>query len=203
MMQTPRAVVFDLGKVLLDFDYAKAARNLAAHCSLPLGEIQNLIDQSPLLYRFETSQLSTSEFFQELKARAGFNGDLNQFAELFGDIFTPVPPMIQLHSDLKTRAIPTYIFSNTNPLAVDHIRKKYPFFLGFEGYVLSCEHGAMKPAPSIYAAVEQLAGCSGPDLLYIDDKPENVAAGQARGWQSILHQSPEVTIQAVRERVEG
>jgi glucose-1-phosphatase len=201
-MNQAQAVVFDLGKVLLDFDYGKAARNLQKHCLLSLTEIQHLIDQSPLLYRYETNLISTDEFFSELKALAGFGGDLAVFTELFGDIFTPVDPMIQLQAEIKARGLPTYLFSNTNPLAVDHIRARYPFFLNFDGYVLSCVHGAMKPAPSIYEEVEQITGLQGSALLYIDDRPENVHAGQLRGWQAILHRSPEETIPEVRARLQ-
>ena len=53
--------------------------------------------------------------------------------------------MIQLHAALRQQGIPTYIFSNTNELAVSHIRRTFPFFANFDGYILSYEHGAMKP----------------------------------------------------------
>jgi len=36
-MQKPSAVVFDLGKVLLDFDYGKVASQMLKYCDLPRG----------------------------------------------------------------------------------------------------------------------------------------------------------------------
>ena len=51
----------------------------------------------------------------------------------------------------------------------------------------------MKPDAKIYEALEKLAGRRGADILYLDDRPENVAAGAARGWRTILHETPEKT----------
>ena len=51
----------------------------------------------------------------------------------------------------------------------------------------------MKPDPKIYEALEKLTGRRGAEILYIDDRPENVAGGAARGWQTILHETPEET----------
>jgi len=196
-MTTPRAVVFDLGKVLLDFNYGIAVRRIQKQCSLSLEQLHALINQSPLLYRYETNLLTTAQFFAEVKAASGYSGDLPQFRQFFADIFSPIEPMIELHRQLRSSGVPTFIFSNTNELAVDHIRARFPFFSQFDGYVLSFEHGVMKPDPRIYEAVEAMIGKHGPDLLYIDDRPENIAAGKERGWQALLHPEPCRTRNAV------
>jgi HAD superfamily hydrolase (TIGR01509 family) len=106
--------------------------------------------------------------------------------------------MVALHARLRQRGVPSYIFSNTNPIAIAHIRKQFPFFEQFDGYILSYEHGSMKPKPKIYQRVEKLTGRTGPEILYIDDRPENVDAGRDRGWQVIHHVAPEATIAAVK-----
>jgi HAD superfamily hydrolase (TIGR01509 family) len=192
-----KAAVFDLGKVLLDFDYGIAARNLAQHSDLSAEAIRAAINQSPLLHRYETGLMTTEEFFAEVKKLSGFRGELVQFEGLFADIFAPIPAMIELHAQLSERGIPTFIFSNTNDMAVRHIRANYPFFQNFTGYVFSHEARAMKPTLSIYEAVERLAGRQGNDLVYIDDRPENIDAAKGRGWHAILHESPEQTIPLV------
>lgn len=192
-----KAVVFDLGKVLLDFDYGIAARNLAQHSNLSAEAIRAAINQSPLLHRYETGLMTTEEFFSEVKKLSGFRGGLLQFESLFANIFSCIEPMIDLHGRLREQGIPTFIFSNTNDMAVRHIRATYPFFQNFTGYVFSHEARAMKPTVSIYEAVEQLTKCSGKDLVYIDDRPENIDTALARGWNAILHESPEQTIPLV------
>lgn len=200
-MSRVEAVIFDLGKVLLDFDYARAAANLAALCRISKAEIQALIDQSDLLLKYERNQLSTEQFFAAVRNESGFGGDIAEFGPLFGDIFSPIEPMIELQRELRERNLPTYIFSNTNPLAVNHIRGKYSFFQNFDGYILSCEHDAMKPEAILYEVVERETGMRGAQLLYIDDRLENVEAGAGRGWQVIHHLNPEQTIAAARKLV--
>ena len=195
---TPTAVVFDLGKVLLDFDYGIVARRLAAHSGRDAEQIRGLLDQSPLLFRFESGGMTNDEFFREVSSLTDYTGAFDEFADIFGDIFAAIDPMIDLHARLRARGVPTFIFSNTNDLAVRHIRANYPFFAHFTDYVFSHEAGAMKPDHRIYEIVEQRTARRGAELLYLDDRKENVDAGAARGWRVVHHQTPEATIAAVR-----
>jgi FMN phosphatase YigB (HAD superfamily) len=198
-MQKPSAVVFDLGKVLLDFDYGKVASQMLKYCDLPRAEIVRALNQSPLLHRYETGMLSSSEFFEEVRTLSRFCGEFTDFETIFGDIFTPIPEMIDLNARLRVRRVPTYIFSNTNELAIKHIRATYPFFTNFAGYIFSYEHRSMKPDPTIYAALEHEVNLSREALLYIDDRLENVQQGAARGWRTIHHTNNKETISQVEE----
>src|SRR6267378_4051622 len=117
-MTTPQIVVFDLGKVLVDFDYGIAARHLAAHCRLSADEINRFIAASPLLFRYETGLMTREEFYSAVCAETGFSGGIEQFGGFFSDIFAEIEPMVELHAALRKRGIPTYIFSNTNDLAI-------------------------------------------------------------------------------------
>ncbi len=188
-----RTVVFDLGKVLLDFDYSIAARKIAARCKLLPHQIRTFIDHSPLLYQFETGLLTNAQFFQEVCASSGFSGTFDEFCGFFADIFVPIEPMVELHAAFRRKGIPTYIFSNTNELAMSHIRRNFPFVANFDGYILSYEHRAMKPDHKIYEVVERISGFRGPEIFYHDDRAENIAAGAERGWQVLLQESPEKT----------
>ena len=198
-MTPAKAIVFDLGKVLVDFDYAIAGRKLAARATMAPSELGQFLIGVPLIVRYETGLISSEEFYREIKAASGYLGDLEEFASLFADIFTPIQPMIQLHADLRTRGFPTYIFSNTNDLAVRFIRQNFPFFHQFDDYILSYEHQSMKPDARLYEVVEARSGARGAEILYIDDRPENIVAGAARGWQTILQESAEKTRAAIQE----
>src|SRR5688572_9566996 len=197
-MKSPCAVVFDLGKVLLDFDYSKVAAKMLQHCDLTRPEIIRTLNQSPLLHRYEAGLLTTDEFFQEVKRISRFCGEYQQFEPIFADIFTPIPEMIDLHTRIRQKAIPTYVFSNTNEIAVRHIRATYPFFENFTGYVFSYQHRSMKPDPGIYEIVERLTNRRGQHIVYIDDRPENVEQATARGWKAIHHSSSKETIRKIQ-----
>ena len=194
-----KAVVFDLGKVLVDFDYTIAARRIAARSKVPAEKIMRFVDYSPLLFRLELGQVTTEQFYEEVCAATGFDGSLAEFADFFADIFVPIEPMIELQATLRQRGVPTYIFSNTNELAISHIRRAFPFYSNFDGYILSYEHGVMKPDAGLYNVVERQSGRRGSEILYLDDRHENVAAGAARGWQVILQETPEKSHAAIEK----
>ena len=198
-MSEVKVVLFDLGKVLVDFDFAIAARRILARSQHPPERLQELIQTSPLLVCFECGQITNEQFYEEVRRATGYQGTSEEFAAAFADIFTEIPNMVRLHARLRAAGYPTWIFSNTNELAVSHIRRNFPFFADFDGYFLSYELGVMKPQPAIYEAAEQRTGCSGPEILYLDDLPANIAAGAARGWQTLLHISPTETTPLVEK----
>lgn len=195
----PEVVVFDLGKVLVDFDYSIAARRIARQGRVDAAAVQRFIDQSPLLFRYETGLITRREFFSEVVRETGFGGTLAEFATFFADVFSPIEPMIAMQSALRQAGVPTFIFSNTNDLAIAHIRANFPFFSGFDAYVLSYEHQAMKPQAKLYEVVENTTKRTGAAILYLDDRMENIEAGCERGWQTIHHAEPGPTIARVRE----
>ncbi len=193
-MSKPEVVVFDLGKVLVDFDYSLVAKRLKARSTADIGAVAARLDQSTLLIEYETGRISTDEFFAQIRKLTGYTGTLDEFAVAFGDIFSPIEEMIEWQATLKSRDVPTFIFSNTNELAVRHITSAFPFFGGFNHYIYSHEIGSMKPAAKIYEAVEAATNRSGKQILYIDDKIENIEGGRSRGWHTIHHVTPRETL---------
>jgi glucose-1-phosphatase len=191
--------IFDLGKVLVDFDYSIAARKVAARSAKAPEDLHAFLGSSPLLVDYESGRLTRQTFYEAIRDAIGFRGDLVEFGSYFADIFAEMPEMISLQADLRRRGFKTYVFSNTNDLAIEHVRRNFPFFTNFDGYIYSYEVGAMKPLPKIYEAMEAMCGRRGADLIYIDDRAENIAAGAARGWRAILHETPEKTRQALRK----
>src|SRR5262245_6612048 len=152
---TPKVVVFDLGKVLVDFDWHIAGRRIAARSRRTIDGLKFFTEQLPLIIRYELGQVSTSQLVEELQKATDFLGTPEELRCYFAEIFTEITPMIELHAALRKKGLPTYIFSNTNELAVEHIRERYPFFAGFDGYIYSFEHGAMKPDAKLYEVVER------------------------------------------------
>ncbi len=192
-MTIPSVVVFDLGKVLVDFDYGMAAQKIARASNKSLAEIQTVVGLTPMLFRLETGLMTDEEFFLEIQKQTGFPGGFEEFCSLFGDIFWEIEPMIAMQAKLQSAGISTWIFSNTNGIAITHIKRRFPFFSNFTGYVYSYEVGAMKPDAKIYEVIEKQTGQRGPAIVYLDDREENIAAGAARGWQTILHHDPQET----------
>ena len=196
-MKDSPAIIFDLGKVLVDFDYSRAAGKIAARSRKAPADLHAFLGSSPLLVEYESGRLTRQAFYDAIRHAIGFADGVAEFGAHFADLFTEMPGTIALHQELRQRGYQTYIFSNTNDLAIEHVRRNFPFFANFNGYILSYEVGGLKPHPEIYQAMEAMTGKRGPDLVYIDDRPENIETGLARGWRAILHESPEKTRQII------
>jgi putative hydrolase of the HAD superfamily len=188
-----RVVAFDIGKVLLDFDYRIFARRMAPRTRLDVPALDAFLNQSPLLAEYESGQLTTPEFFAVVQKETGFDGVEADFGAHFENIFTPIDEVIAMHATLAADGLRTYTFSNTNELAVRHISAAYDFWPRFTGHVLSYEAKSLKPESGIYEVLEQTSGCSGGEIAYLDDRPENIEAGRARGWRVIHHRTPAET----------
>ncbi len=184
---------------MVDFDYSRACSGLAALSAVDATEVARWIDMSEWLVKLETGLISNQEFFETVARGIQFQGSFQDFARIFGDIFEPIPEMIGVQAQLIARGIPTYAFSNTNGLAVTHIRASYPFFDRFTDTVCSHQHKSMKPHPAIYEALERVSGKRGADLIYLDDRLENIEAGIQRGWQTIhVTHAPTAAIELAR-----
>lgn len=184
----PEVAVFDLGKVLLDFDYGLALERLVPSKEDAPGLNQETLMESPVFNQFERGELDERAFYRELKDLAGFADSFDGFRSKYCDIFTEISVMIDAWERLRSVGVATWILSNTNALAVDWIRERYPFFNQFDGHVCSHEVGSMKPDAAIYEALEAATGATGPNILYVDDRLENVVAAAQRGWR-VVHQT--------------
>ena len=193
-----KVAAFDIGKVLLDFDYRIFARRMASRTRMDVPALDVFLNQSPLLARYESGQLTTPEFFAVVQKETGFDGSEEDFGAFFENIFTPIDEVIALHEAVSADGLLTFTFSNTNELAVRHISASYDFWPRFTGHVLSYEVKSLKPETAIYEVFEQTAGCNGGEIAYIDDRPENIEAGRARGWQVIHHRTSAETRAALK-----
>jgi FMN phosphatase YigB (HAD superfamily) len=99
----PAAIVFDLGKVLIDFDYGLSARHLARTATSTAAQIKDLIDHSSLLFDYEKGHLTSRQFHEAIRQKTGYPGSFDEFAGVFADIFSPIDEMIELHQSLKNQ----------------------------------------------------------------------------------------------------
>ena len=200
-MQTPEVVVFDLGKVLLDFDYDIAIRRFAERSDVGIDKVRELINSS-VQYDYESGKITTDEFFSYVRNGAGFQGGRSEFVDFFSDIFSPMEMMLNFFKRVKKAGLPVCVFSNTNEIAIQFISKQYSFYDDFDFYVLSFQEKGMKPYEPIYRVVEKKTMKSGEAILYIDDRLENIETGNRLGWQTVL-QNDEVYSIAKAEKLLG
>ena len=95
-----RAVFFDLGKVLVDFDWEVVCRDATAWCSTDPMRMIRWIATSPETQAYECGRISSRQFFEKAQAALGFRGRFEEFAELWSDIFTEIPETVALLREL-------------------------------------------------------------------------------------------------------
>lgn len=198
-MSVEKIVVFDLGKVLLDFDYMKAAGKLLPLCGIFPLKVIGVLMGSGLLEELELGEITDDEFYDQVSKLIKFKGTREDFMDAFGDIFEPIEKMIAFQGALKARGVKTYLFSNTNDTAVKWISAHYPFYNDFDGYYLSYRLKVAKPDERFYTILETETGKSGSQIIYIDDKKENIDTALKRGWSGVLFTSPEKVIAEVEK----
>lgn len=186
-----KAILFDLGRVLIPFDFQRGYQALASLCPLPASEIPACIRATGLVPRFEAGLIEAPDFIAQLGAALGADLDYEQFNTSWNAIFldeTYIPAaMIE---GLRQR-YRTVLLSNTNSLHFEQLRQNLPHMRHFDRFVLSYEVKAMKPSPRIYAAAVEAAGCLPGECFFTDDIEENVAAARDFGIDAVRFESLE------------
>ncbi len=178
------AVLFDIGNVLLKFDFNRAARAMAVHSSASVEEIRAELDRWQ--HRHETGAVASEEFSAAVRKTIGFSAPEALFHQQFCDIFTPNEPMWEYARSLFGK-VPVFLFSNISRWHEAWVFERYPEFASFDGGFYSWRIGAMKPDPAFYEEAIQTLPFAPGRLAYMDDMPHNVAGGLAAGFRSVSY----------------
>lgn len=179
------AVIFDIGNVLLKFDYLVAARRLAE-----LAGREELADHRPVAAakaELESGEIDRAEFLRRVRPEFGHTGSDEEFLAVWQDIFEENTPMTAFATEMAERGVPTFLLSNISCIHVDHIEATYPVFGSFRDAVYSFRARVLKPSPRIYdVAIEQF-GIDPATTVFVDDLLENVEAARAAGLQALCY----------------
>jgi FMN phosphatase YigB (HAD superfamily) len=171
-----RAVISDLGKVLLWFDNTIFYRRMTDHCPLSVTEIREIVHKSPeFIELFDSGRMTPREFYRWAVAKLGARIGYDDFMAAYVDVFWVNEPVLEIMIRLKSR-YRLILVSNVDVVRFNAIRKKFPKIMIFDDYVLSFEAGAMKPHPRIYQIAITKAGAEAAESVFIDDMDENVEA---------------------------
>ena len=174
----PSALLFDIGNVLVRFDFTVAAQRMAKQSHASATEITQLL--SPFKDDLESGAMSDAEFVRQSMERIGFKGTAEDFAAIWGEIFTENEPMTPLVKRLAA-SYPLYLLSNTNGIHKEHLFRSFPIFSHFRGGIYSHEARSMKPAEAIYKLAIEQFGLDPATTVYIDDLEDNIVTGARLG----------------------
>ncbi len=195
-----RAVIFDLGNVLVPFDTKRGYEALATVNGLPPEEIKRRIAATGAVQAFEMGKIEPEEFVRKISEALELEVSYERFCELWSSIFLPEPLLSErLIADLKGW-YKLLVLSNTNAIHFAMIRSRYPIVQLFDDYVLSYEVGAMKPSPEMYRAAIERSGCAPEEIFFTDDLEVNVEAARRHGMVAVRFESAEQLEGELRRR---
>jgi FMN phosphatase YigB (HAD superfamily) len=185
-----KAIIFDLGKVLVHFDFKAGYRELAGLCPYPAAEIPKRIAPTGLVWRFESGLIEPRDFVEQFSRVLDLHVDYDRFCGIWGNIFgeTLVPESMLEGLAARYRLL---LLSNTNAIHFETIRRNYPLIRHFHDLILSYEVKAMKPRPEIFHAAVARAGCRPEECFFTDDMAEFVEGAKRVGIDAVQFQSAE------------
>jgi len=183
--------LYDIGRVLLDFDFESSlARLLPPDCPNPEERLARLLQRKD---EFESGAIHVDEYIAWALGVLESHATPEEFRDAWQRIFTPNRPMWDCVQRLSRNGHRLILFSNTNAIHCPWVFEAYPDFSLFDAAVLSFEAGSIKPMPEIYQHAVDVHQLAPDSTLYIDDLPQNIATGREFGfhcWQYDLNDHP-------------
>lgn len=195
-----KTIIFDMGKVIIPFDFQRGYDRMAPLCGYSAAEIPKRIGTCDLVTRFESGQIEPRDFVRELSAVLELRVNYEEFCGIWSSIFFP-ETLIQ--ADWLERLRNGYrllLLSNTNAIHYEMVSRVYPILKLFDVHILSHKVGALKPSPEIYRVALQLADCEPYECFFTDDIPAYVEGAKAQGIDAVQFQNQEQIQQELRAR---
>ena len=184
------AVIFDIGNVLIEWQPERfydgvigADRRRAMFAQVDLHGMNDRIDSGE---NFARVVADCADAFPHWRA------EIAMWHDNWLDMASPeIPASVAILRALRARGVPVFALSNFGRETFALAEPVYPFLAEFDRRYISGHMGVTKPDARIYEMVEQDCGLPPDRLLFVDDRAENIAAAQARGWQGHLFDGPQ------------
>jgi glucose-1-phosphatase len=188
---TTDALLFDLGRVVLDIDFSKAIACWANHAGCAPSDIVERFERGEAYRHHEIGKISDAAYFDSLRALLDIRLSDDQFLEGWNAIFAGEMPGIAPLLERAASHMPLYVLSNTNNAHVEHFSVIHADVLGhFREIFLSSSIGLRKPDAAAYDHVVKAIGVPASRIVFFDDSAENIEGARARGLTAVHVTSP-------------
>jgi FMN phosphatase YigB (HAD superfamily) len=178
---TPRAVIFDIGRVIIRIDLSRSMAALGKSDGLSHLQVLRELEADPHWLDWQEGRIAPRDWHAHLAKKLHFSYSFEEFFAIWNGVLDPVPMLPDLLFERLAAKCGLALLSNTDPLHVAHFEATYSFVHFFPVRVYSCRVGFSKPAPAIFHHALREAGAMPDEALFIDDIRENVLAAAALG----------------------
>ena len=189
-MPNVEAVVFDIGNVLIEWQPERffdkvigLDRRRAMFSAIDLHGMNDRVDRGE---NFHQVIVETAARYPDWRDEVMLWHD--RWIEMAAPV---IDHSVRLMEALQKRGMPVFSLTNFGIQTYDHAAQHYPFLRAFDRDFISGHMAVTKPDPQIYAQLEEGSGLSGAELLFADDRADNIAAAQTFGWQTHLFEHPQ------------
>lgn len=195
------ALLFDLGGVLIDIDFARVFARWHAHSALPLAELSARFAFDEPYRQHERGQISGNDYFAHLRNRLELRCDIAQVADGWNAIFIDEISETRALIEVARRSLPCHVFSNTNATHYTVWSERYAWIgQTFERLFVSSEIGLRKPDRPAFEHVGAVLGVPLDAIMFFDDTLENVSGAAQAGLTAVHVQSPD-DVRAALQRI--
>ena len=198
MTERPEAVIFDIGNVLIRWRPEQVYETLLTPEELTrfLAEV----DPHEMNDRVDRGAPFRETIYAHAEKYPEWRDMIRLWHDRWIEMAAPViEESVAILRHLRAEGVPVFALSNFGVESFAYAETHYPFLGEFDRRYISGHMRTAKPDAKIYAAVEADCGLSGAQLLFTDDREENIAAARARGWQTHLFRDPAGLAQALRD----
>jgi glucose-1-phosphatase len=186
-----RAVIFDIGRVLVRVDVARAMSGLANGINMAPDEIWSSLEKDPRWPDWQEGRMTPRDWHLHVAKRLGGSLTFEQFTEVWNRALDPKLIQDDRFLGSLSKRYRLALLSNTDPIHVAYLERSYNFMRYFPNRVYSCSVGASKPNPLIYREALRACKVNAEEAVYIDDVPAYAEAARRLGMTGIVFQSPE------------
>jgi glucose-1-phosphatase len=187
-----RAVIFDIGRVLIHVDIQRVKSALAEGLPFTPEELWSAIEKDPRWPDWQEGRMSPRDWHLHLSKRFNLSLDFEQFKNVWNSALDPNPiHRASLFAQLA-KSHRLGLLSNTDPIHVEKLESTYDFFAYFPKAVrtYSCSIGASKPDPLIFREALRACRVCAEETVYVDDILAYVEAARRLGFIGVHFQSP-------------
>jgi len=185
-----RAIIFDIGRVLIRVDISRATSGLASGLSLTPEEVWSAIEKDPRWPDWQEGRISPRDWHLHVTKRLGASLTFEQFTEVWNRSLDPNPIQSESFLEKLSKKYRLALLSNTDSIHMTEEEARFPFFRFFPIRIYSFRVGASKPDPVIYREALKACKVRAEEAVYIDDITAYAEAAQRLGMTGIVFRSP-------------
>jgi FMN phosphatase YigB (HAD superfamily) len=181
--KVPRAMIFDIGRVIIRVDLSRSIGKLGKRDVSADSHLQVLreLQADPRWPDWQEGRMTAREWHAHLAQKYQFSNEFDEFCATWNSVLEPGTILPDALFDRLSESCRLALLSNTDPIHVAHMEATFPFVHHFPVRIYSCRVGVSKPSPAIFHRALRELGALPEEAMFVDDVSDNVSAAARLG----------------------